>query len=307
MCGITGFWKKHPLQQNDRFQLTNMTESLYHRGPDGFGYHFDREAGLAMGHARLSIIDLETGDQPLFSDDENLVLTANGEFYDYKRIRTALRLEGFRFKTKSDSEIALPLFRKHGLDFIEKLRGEFAFALFDKQNQRLILARDRFGIKPLFYHISENGIYYGSEIKALFQCNEIPRKFSEEGILHQLMHTMVPGTTAYQNIHAVKPGYMVVIEKKGNGFDISEHKYWDIEFPKEADRDTTIPAEFYIDRMKESLTEAVALRLEADVPVGCYLSGGIDSCSMLGLAASMQQSPVKAFTISFDHYAYDES
>ncbi len=307
MCGITGFWMRKPLQQQAALDITKMTHRLKHRGPDGFGYHLDHENGLAMGHARLSIIDLETGDQPLYSMDNQCVLTVNGEFYDYKRIRTNLRLEGFKFKTKSDSEIALPLFQKHGLDFISHLRGEFAFVLFDKKNKRLILARDRFGIKPLFYHIGQEGVFYASEIKALFAHPQVPRRFSKEGILHQLMHTMVPGTSAFEGIHALKPGYMLIIQKQKNGFDVQEKQYWDMDFPRDADRDNTKPEAFHIGQVKEQLLEAVALRLEADVPVGCYLSGGIDSCSMLGLASSMQQAPVKAFTISFDHAAYDES
>lgn len=287
--------------------MTKMTHRLRHRGPDGFGYHKDVEKGLAMGHARLSIIDLETGDQPLFDTDRSLVLTVNGEFYDYKRIRTFLRLEGFGFKTKSDSEIALPLYRKHGLSFVEHLRGEFAFALFDNREQRLILVRDRFGIKPLFYHIGKNGVYYGSEIKALFAHPAVPRQFSKPGLLHQLMQTMAPGTTAFDQIHALKPGHLLEIRKRGDRFEVSERKYWDMDFPKNTDRDDTKPPEFHIERVQVSLMEAVAQRLEADVPVGCYLSGGIDSCSMLSLASSMQQSPVKAFTISFDNADYDES
>lgn len=288
-------------------QLTQMTETLHHRGPDGYGYHIDEKKGLAMGHARLSIIDLETGDQPLFSPDGSLVMTVNGEFYDYKRIRTNLRLEGFAFKTKSDSEIALPLYQKHGLDFVDHLRGEFAFALFDNKQQRLILVRDRFGIKPLFYHIGRKTVYYGSEIKALFAHSRVPRTFSKPGILHQLMQTMVPGTSAFDQIYALKPGHILIIQKSNTGFEVTERQYWDMNFPKNEDRDGGKPAEYHIERVRESLLEAVALRLEADVPVGCYLSGGIDSCSMLGLASSMQQSPVKAFTISFDHAAYDES
>ena len=307
MCGITGFWSLHRLHPDAHAQLRQMTERLRHRGPDGFGYHVDSEHGVAIGHSRLSIIDLQTGDQPLHSYDNTLVLAVNGEFYDYKRIRTNLRLEGYKFKTKSDSEIALPLYRKYGLKCIEQLRGEFAFALFDKREKRLILGRDRFGIKPLFYHISRDGVYYASEIKALFAHPGISRQFSKEGILHQLMHTMVPGTTAFENIHTLKPGHMLIITRQDTGFKVKQHKYWDVDFPRERDRESHKSADHYIERLKETLSEAVALRLEADVPVGCYLSGGIDSCSMLGLASSMQQSPVKAFTISFDQEAYDES
>ncbi|MCE7922180.1 MAG: asparagine synthase (glutamine-hydrolyzing) [Haliscomenobacteraceae bacterium CHB4] len=307
MCGITGFWSQRPLRTDDNLQLAKMTERLHHRGPDGYGYHLDRENGLAMGHARLSIIDLQTGDQPLFSPDANLVLTVNGEFYDYKRIRTSLRLEGFPFKTRSDSEIALPLYQKHRLDFVHHLRGEFAFVLFDQKEQRLILVRDRFGIKPLYYYFGTDVVYYGSEIKAIFAHHDVPRRFSKEGILHQLMHTMVPGTTAFENIYALKPGHMLIIEKGKYGFEAKERQYWDMDFPQDKERDDSRSPEYHISQVQDQLMEAVALRLEADVPVGCYLSGGIDSCSMLGLASSLQQSPVKAFTISFDHDAYDES
>jgi asparagine synthase (glutamine-hydrolysing) len=307
MCGITGFWSQQPLSAADHKTLKDMTATLYHRGPDGYGYHLDQDQGLAMGHARLSIIDLETGEQPLFSHDRAQVLTVNGEFYDYKRIRTRLRLDGADFITKSDSEIALPLYQRHGLDFVAHLRGEFAFALYDQSRDRLVLVRDRFGIKPLFYRITPERVYWGSEIKSLMAHPEVPREFSKEGLVHQLMHTMVPGTTAFDGIHALQPGHMLIIEKRGGNFDVKERTYWDMDFPTESERDNSKPAEYHIEQVREQLLEAVAFRLEADVPVGCYLSGGIDSCSMLGLASSMQQAPVKAFTISFDNKDYDEA
>ena len=196
MCGITGFWRKDQLQDDASDILREMTAVLKHRGPDGTGCHIDRGRGIAMGHARLSIIDLETGSQPLFNSDSTIVLTVNGEFYDYKRIRANAILDGARFQTKSDSEIAFHLYERKGLDFVEGLRGEFAFVLYDSKNDNLILVRDRFGIKPLFYHIRDGNIYWGSEIKALFAHPEVPRRFSKEGLLHQLMHTMVPGATA---------------------------------------------------------------------------------------------------------------
>jgi len=307
MCGIAGYWKASSLEAEVRHNLAQMTQKLHHRGPDGYGYHVDESIGLAMGHSRLSIIDLETGRQPLFGIDKSNVLTVNGEFYDYKKIRTGLRLEGFRFKTKSDSEIALPLYEKHGLDFIDHLRGEFAFVMYDSDLDRLIMVRDRFGIKPLFYHIRDGNIFWGSEIKALFVHPDIERRFDHKAVLHQLMHTMVPGTSAFQGIHALKPGHMLIIQREGDNLDITERCYWDINYPRENERDLSKTEQYHIDRTREELSEAVAHRLEADVPVGCYLSGGIDSCAMLGLASSMQQSPVKAFTISFDNKEYDEA
>jgi asparagine synthase (glutamine-hydrolysing) len=284
-----------------------MVKTLHHRGPDGYGYHVHAEKGIAMAHARLSIIDLEHGTQPLFSSDNHQILTVNGEFYDYKKIRTQLRLDGFSFKTKSDSEIALPLYKKYGLDFVDHLRGEFAFVLYDETLDRLIMVRDRFGIKPLFYSIREDMVCWGSEIKSLFAHPEILRSFDHEAVLHQLMQTMVPGTTAFKDIHALRPGHMLIIQRNGTTFSIQDRPYWDMDFPEMNARDNSLTENDHIERTREKLSEAVALRLEADVPVGCYLSGGIDSCSMLGLASSMQQSPVKAFTISFDNKAYDEA
>ncbi len=307
MCGIAGYWNAAKLEPEAEARLEAMTQTLHHRGPDGYGYHLDRDRGLAMGHARLSIIDLETGDQPLFSHNKEMVLTVNGEFYDYKRLRTNLRLEGFEFTTKSDSEIALPLYKKHGLDFVDHLRGEFGFVLYDGNLDRLILVRDRFGIKPLFYHVRNNRVYWGSEVKALLAHPDVPHTMSHKAVLHQLMHTMVPGTSAFEGIFALKPGHLLIVQRQGDTFDITEKKYWDLDFPRAADRDMSHPAEYHIHRVQEELLEAVAFRLEADVPVGCYLSGGIDSCSMLGIASSMQQSPVKAFTISFDNKDYDEA
>lgn len=307
MCGIAGFFRASQLEPNATDVVNDMVLTLHHRGPDGTGFHVDTERGLAMGHARLSIIDLEFGHQPLYSPDKDLILTVNGEFYDYKRIRTNLIMRGSRFRTKSDSEIALGLYREHGLDFVHQLRGEFGFALYDDKEDRLILVRDRFGIKPVFYHVGNDTVYYGSEIKALMANPEVPRKFSSESLVHQLMHTMVPGTTAFKDIQAVKPGHMIVITRQGDSLDVKEHRYWDMDFPVKGERDESQPEQHYIDMVRDNLREAVHFRLEADVPVGCYLSGGIDSCSMLGLASAAQQSPVKAYTISFDHESYDES
>lgn len=306
MCGIAGFWGLSAMSSDSEQILHKMTETLYHRGPDGYGYYFDNKKKTAMGHARLSIIDLNTGTQPLHAVNNNNVLTVNGEFYDYKRIRTELRLDGASFRTKSDSEIALPLFDRYGLDFVHHLRGEFAIALFDESNDRLILARDRFGIKPLYYHIGNETLVYGSEIKALMAHPEVPRRFANQSVVHQLMHTMVPGTTAYDGIQALEPGHMLEIKRNGSSFSVRDICYWDMDFPQEADR-KDLGADYYINSVRDKLSEAVRFRLEADVPVGCYLSGGIDSCAMLGLSSSMQQSPVKAFTISFDHDAYDEA
>jgi asparagine synthase (glutamine-hydrolysing) len=307
MCGITGFWLNRPLRDDDGVHLRRMLHTLHHRGPDGHGVHLDRERGLAMGHTRLSIIDLETGDQPLLSTDERRVLTTNGEFYDYKVIRTRLICDGARFVSKTDSEIALHLYERFGFDFVEHLRGEFAVALFDAERERLVLVRDRFGIKPLYLHVDAGGVRWGSELKAILAHPGVRARLDRRAVLHQMMQTMVPGTTAFEGIEAVLPGHMVIVTRDGDGFSVRHQRYWDAVFPHATEHDDAADPAPFVDGVRERLMDAVRARLEADVPVGCYLSGGIDSCSILGLATAMQQSHVKAFTIGFDDADYDEA
>ncbi|MEM6821426.1 MAG: asparagine synthase (glutamine-hydrolyzing) [Verrucomicrobiota bacterium] len=306
MCGIAGFWKPQGLEDKAEEHLKSMISVQHHRGPDGQGQKIDTQAGLALGHARLTIVDLHTGAQPLCAADKDLDLVVNGELYDYKRIRSHLLTQGENFVTKSDSEIILPLFRHHGLEMMKHLRGEFAFALFDRKNDRLILARDRFGIRPLFFHISDKGLYFGSEAKVVLAHPDVPKRLCRKAALNQLMHTMVPGTSAFEGIHAVMPGHLVIVQRRGDQLEVTQKKYWDLEFPEEGQHSCTDESTA-VELVREKLIEAVVHRLEADVPVGCYLSGGIDSCSILGMASGAMQSPVKAFTISFDSADYDES
>ena len=311
MCGIAGVFHADPQKPVNPDLLVNMAAIQYHRGPDGFGYQTLENRGIGFSHARLSIIDLDEnrGRQPFRSTDGNLMLTHNGEFYDYKRIRTELTSYGARFSTKSDSEILLHLYPRLGLeDTLIHLRGEFAFALYDESKDRLILCRDRFGIKPLYWTEHEGKIVFGSEIKVVFSHPEIPREIDDQGLYHQLMQTIVPGSTPFKNIHQVKPGHIVVIERAHGKFKIKQEKYWDLDFPTMDERaQSTMTEEQAIEGVRKGLLEAVQHRLEADVPVACYLSGGIDSCSILGLSAANQQSPVKAFTIGFDDSDYDET
>jgi asparagine synthase (glutamine-hydrolysing) len=312
MCGIAGIFHSNPVNNIDPQLLVNMAAIQYHRGPDGFGYRALDGQGVGFSHARLSIIDLDENRarQPFMSADENLLLAHNGEFYDYKKLRANLTLDGARFVTKSDSELVLHLYPRYGLeDMLEQLRGEFAFALFDQKHDRLMLVRDRFGIKPLYWTETNGKIVFGSELKVIFADPDVERKFDAQGLYHQLMQTIVPGTTAFENIHQIKPGHVVIIERNHGKFSIREQRYWDMDFPllEERKKNEKHDESFYIEGVKEKLLEAVQLRLEADVPVACYLSGGIDSCSILGMSAASQQSPVKAFTIGFDDSDYDET
>ena len=308
MCGIAGFIyadRNHPV---DPETLVAMAAIQHHRGPDGFGIR--RMSGVGFAHARLSIVDLDEqrGRQPFESTDGRLMLTQNGELYDYQRIRADLTARGARFQTKSDSEMVLHLYPRLGLNkTLPHLRGEFAFALFDKEEEKLMLVRDRFGIKPLYWAEVDGMVVFGSELKVLFAHPDVPREFDAQGVYHQLMQTIVPGSTAFKGIHQVPPGHVVEVQRRDGRLHISQRKYWDMEFPLEADRPAKYDEQDWIERVRAGLLEAVQLRLEADVPVGSYLSGGIDSCAILGLAAAARQNPVKAFTIGFDNKDYDES
>ncbi len=309
MCGIAGYFSASEIDPDSTSAvLDGMLDTLHHRGPDARDAHIDAKRGLAMGHTRLSINDLAGGCQPLYSDDKQLVLTVNGEFYDFKRHRSTLMAEGQRLTTKSDSEIALGLYRKLGLEFTEALRGEFAFVLYDVAKDELILVRDRFGVRPLFFSIqNDDTLIWGSEVKAVLAHPKVEPQLDHQSVLHQLMQTIVPGTSCFRGVQQVEPGHLVRVQRRNGKLHVHAHRYWDLDFPTLEERPAQVDARDHIERIRDELIRAIVFRLEADVPVGCYLSGGIDSCCILGLATGAMQSPVKAFTISFDDDAYDEA
>ncbi|TVQ12497.1 MAG: asparagine synthase (glutamine-hydrolyzing) [Leptolyngbya sp. DLM2.Bin27] len=309
MCGIGGVFNADPAQPVDPRVLVGMAAIQYHRGPDGCGYEVVEGRGVGFTHARLSIIDLnpERGRQPFRSEDGQVLIAHNGEFYDYKRLRADLTSRGYSFRTKSDTELLLHLSDRFGLDgTLGHLRGEFAFAVYERQQDRLTLVRDRFGVKPLFYSLTPEGLVFGSEIKVVMAHPAVQRRFSTEGLYHQLMQTMVPGTTGFEGIYAVEPGQKVVVQRRDGQITLHKEQYWDLDFPLLGTRPQRSDQD-YMEELRQRFVEAIQLRLEADVPVACYLSGGIDSCTILGVAAACQQSPVKAFTIGFDDSDYDET
>ena len=308
MCGIAGVIYTDRDKPVDPETLVAMAAIQYHRGPDGYGWQ--AMDGVGFAHARLSIIDLDEqrGRQPFVSHDKSLVLTKNGELYDYQRLRAMLTAQGARFVTKSDSELIMHLYPRLGIEgTLPHLRGEFAFALFDRSDDCVHLVRDRFGIKPLYWVEIDNGIVFGSELKVLFAHPEVKREFDSAGLYHQLMQTVVPGTTAFKGVRQVKPGHRLCIRRRNGKIQVEESCYWDMPFPENRDDQAQYDENEYIEGVREKLIEAVQLRLEADVPVGCYLSGGIDSCSIVGLSAASTQGSVKTFTIGFDSDDYDET
>jgi asparagine synthase (glutamine-hydrolysing) len=298
MCGIVAI-----LSQGGRVPVDSLeraVRTLHHRGPDGHRTWVAPDGRVALGHARLSIIDLATGDQPIANEDESAWIVANGEFYDYERVQRDLEREGHRLRTRSDSEIALHLYEDLGTQFVHRLRGEYAFVMWDGRARKLIAVRDRFGVKPLFYAVHNGALYLASEMKALFAAG-VPAAWDPESV-HFSIGFSPPGRTPFMGIQSVPPGYYMVADSSG----VSLTQYWDMEYPVAADGRPGVSDAEYIERFRFELDEAVRVRLRADVPVGCYLSGGVDSCAVLGLAARHRSDPIRAFTLRFEHEDYDE-
>ena len=299
MCGITAVLSASgPIAEET---MHRGTSALHHRGPDGRGHWLSPDRRIGLGHTRLSIIDLQTGAQPIANEDESLWIVANGEFYDFERIRAGLRDRGHHFRTGSDSEIALHLYEDLGPECLHHLRGEFAFVLWDGRNRRLFAGRDRFGVKPLFYAEHGGALYLASEVKALFAMG-VPAGWSAEAVYAGGF--ILPGErTLFRNVHAVPPGHYLRATPESRRL----HQYWDVVYPVDGDAQDPRTEREYVQGFRTVLEESVKTRLRADVPVGCYLSGGIDSCAVLGLAALHHNGPVRAYTLTFDGAQYDES
>jgi asparagine synthase (glutamine-hydrolysing) len=299
MCGIVAFFSRClPISEAI---LQRATQSLYHRGPDGQSHWMSQDNRVALGHARLSIIDLTTGDQPIASEDGRTRIVVNGEFYGYEEIRRELEQSGHRLRTRSDSEIALHLYEDLGPECLHRLRGEFAITIWDETNRTIFAARDRFGIKPLFYAFHEQTLYLASEVKALFAAG-VPARWDAESVYHCVEYGGHQTRTLYDGVFQVPPGHYLIATDK----HIQLHRYWDFNYPKANGAASHRTDADYAEEFRYALEEAVRLRLRADVPVGCYLSGGLDSCAVLGLAAKHHPGSIRAFTLTFDHAEYDE-
>jgi len=300
MCGLVAiFSHREPIQDT---LLERATLRLRHRGPDGQRYWIAPDRRVALGHARLSIIDLTTGDQPIASEDELTRIVVNGEFYGYEAIQRELEQSGHRLRTRSDSEIALHLYEDLGTQCLHRLRGEFAFVLWDARHRTLFAARDRFGIKPLFYTCHRDTLYFASEVKALFAAG-VPARWDAGSVYQSVEFGGHQMRTLFDGILQIPPGYYLLATDK----HVQLNQYWDFNYPPAvATRPRHSDAE-YAAELRHELDEAVRMRLRADVPVGCYLSGGLDSSAVLGLAARHHPEPIRAFTLTFDRAEYDES
>lgn len=277
-------------------------DRLAHRGPDGAGSWRSPDGRVALGHRRLSIIDLDTGAQPLGSEDQGLQLIANGEFYESDRLREALLTRGHRLRSRSDSEVLLHLYQELGDDALRLLRGEFAFVLWDQPRRRLLAARDRFGVKPLFYAQHGDRLLLASEAKALFAAG-VPAAWDEEGAFQSLHFCLAQDRTLFRGVRQIPPGHALIY---ADG-QLQVRSYWDVDYPPRRQRPPAPSEPECVHTLGRLIEDAVRVRLRADVPVTCYLSGGVDSSSVLGLAQRLSGGQVSAFTVAFEHPAYDES
>lgn len=299
MCGILAFWSKQPINKND-FQ--NALLKMRHRGPDDFGIWTSNDQNLALGHVRLSVIDIANGHQPIVDIDNKIVISVNGEFYDYVKIRDELIASGYQFRTNTDSEILIPLYLKYGKECFKFLRGEFAFVLYDQTKNTLLIARDRFGIKPLYYTQTQNGFYIASEVKSLLALG-IPAQWNINGVIKsEYLFLLDQQDSYFDNIKQLKPGHFGIIKDENVQID----KYWDFKFPQTSENHQYDFSQS-IDVITDKLVESVKLRLKSDVQIGCYLSGGLDSSCIAGIAARLSNEKIKTFTIQFHNSEMDES
>ena len=294
MCGISGVFD--PTQQNiTQQQIKKMNDTLRHRGPDGEGFYLDKS--IALGHRRLAIIDVAGGAQPIFNEDKTLAVICNGEIYNHNSLRKELKLNGHKFSTLSDSEVIVHLYEELEERCLHKLQGMFAFALWDKNKQRLFLARDRIGIKPLVYSVIGQSVFFASEIKALIAAG-IEQQICPRAVstYFSLGYVVAPHTI-YKNIQKLLPGHFLLADYKG----VKTHTYWDLHqhSPQEYD------LEKWKNIIQSNLQNAVDSRLESEVPLGAFLSGGIDSSAVV--AAISQKRKIDTFTIGFNERKYDES
>ncbi len=299
MCGILGWQGSGRGALSDAHVAAGL-DTLRRRGPDGKGVY--EEGGILLGHTRLSIIDLSTGDQPMANEDGTVWIVFNGEIYNYVELQEPLRRKGHVLRTTSDTEVILHLYEEHGPDCLHYLRGMFAFAIWDRTRGELFLARDRLGVKPLVYHEGESGFAFASEIQALFATRvELSRELDPAAIDAFLTLQYVPSPmTGFRSVRKLPPAHYMIVR---DGAIARIGRYWDIPYGEPCG--LSFPAA--CERLREILLEATKIRLRSDVPLGAFLSGGVDSSIVVAAMSRLVSSPVKTFTVGFGVPGYDET
>jgi asparagine synthase (glutamine-hydrolysing) len=298
MCGIAGIANVDGRPAGNTL-LRAMTDILAHRGPDGDGFHLDGSVGL--GHRRLSIIDLATGAQPMSNADGSVWITFNGELYNFRELRAELEARGMSFRTASDTEVLLRAYEAHGIDCLSRLRGMFAFAIWDARARRLFLARDRVGIKPLVYAWDGRRLLFASELKALLRDPALPRELDWSALQSYLTFRYVPSpATIFRAIRKLPPASYLALDLDRGELEV--RRYWDLRFaPDERCSDTE-----WLEELRWHLREAVRSHLVSDVPIGAFLSGGMDSATVVALMAQATPTPIRTFSIGFNETGFDE-
>ncbi len=306
MCGIIGtinLTKDHPISEE---RLRQMLAMIRHRGPDEFGLYLDNQIG--MGSARLSIIDLGNGQQPISNEDETLWIVFNGEIFNYVELRPELEAQGHQFKTNSDTEVIIHLFEELGSECFNYLNGQFAIAIWDTRTETLTLARDRIGIRPLFYTVADGALIFSSEIKAMLVDPRVEARINPEAMdqIFTYWSSLSP-QTIFEGIVDLPPGS--ILEVKGG--EIKTHRYWHLQFPRVTGGNDLPPTsngklEDHIEVFRELLIDAAKIRLRADVPVGAYLSGGLDSSTIAAIIRNFTGNRLDTFSITFSDPEFDE-
>lgn len=300
MCGIGGVVYFDNNRKVEASLLKRMADSIYHRGPDDEGYYIDRNAGLCF--RRLSIIDLAAGHQPITDEKSGLSIIFNGEIYNFMELREKLKKKGYVFKTATDTEVILFLYAEYGTECLQHLRGMFAFAIWDSLNRRLFCARDRFGIKPFYYYNDNEKFVFGSEIKAIMRGDDIDSTLSYDALDSYLAFSYITGDlSVYKSIKKLLPGHYLLLSFRHEP-SVQIRKYWHIEF----EPDHSKSENYWIDEINNCLSETVKLHMISDVPLGAFLSGGIDSSAIVSCMAKNSAKQVKTFSIGFRNKEYNE-
>ena len=309
MCGITGAVWNDPDRAIDSRTLERMVEVLRHRGPDDGGVYesghrarpgYESVPGVALGHRRLSIIGVESGHQPMANEDESVWVVFNGEIYNHRRLRKRLEGAGHRFRTQCDTEVLVHLYEDEGPGMLRLLDGMFALAVWDARRGQLLLARDRLGQKPLVYRHEPGRLLFASELKSILEVPDVPRQVDPRALDEYLTYQYVPHPrTILRGIAKLPPAHYAIY--RGGRLELG--CYWQPDFNAEEDR----PRAEYVDQLRQTLTDAVEARLQSEVPLGAFLSGGVDSTIIVGLMQKLTGEPVRTFSIGFPVAEYDET
>ena len=301
MCGVSIIFHSDG-RPVDRYRIVAMNKALRHRGPDNDGVWV--RSHVALGHTRLSIVDIASGDQPMASQDGRYVIVYNGEIYNYRELRQALEADGVTFRTRSDTEVVLALYVKKSAACLNKLRGMFAFSIFDIHTGDLFIARDRLGIKPLFYHWDGATLVAASEMKALFASGLVEARLDSASVKNYFTYQFsITPYTPFDEVKELPPGYFAIV-KPGGEFRLTQ--YWDLEFPVHGEYES-LSEDYWLGRFEDHLNDAVDSHTIGEVPIGTYLSGGIDSCAVTTLLSQCYAKPLESFSIHFADPNYDES